>query len=43
MVWRVPFLLSVVLLAISLFIRLRLHESPVFERSSPKESARAHP
>jgi MFS family permease len=30
--WRVPFLLSVVLLAISLFIRLRLHESPVFER-----------
>jgi MFS family permease len=30
--WRVPFLLSVILLVISLFIRLRLHESPVFER-----------
>jgi len=28
--WRVPFLLSVVLLAISVYIRLRLEESPVF-------------
>ncbi len=30
--WRVPFLLSVFLLGISLWIRLRLHESPVFEQ-----------
>ncbi|HEY4943840.1 MAG TPA: MFS transporter [Rhizomicrobium sp.] len=30
--WRVPFLVSALLLAISLWIRLRLHESPVFER-----------
>ncbi len=30
--WRVPFLFSAVLLAISMWIRLRLHESPVFER-----------
>jgi MFS family permease len=30
--WRVPFLLSVILLAISLWIRLQLHESPVFSR-----------
>ncbi len=30
--WRVPFLGSVVLLAISLWIRLRLHESPVFRQ-----------
>jgi MFS family permease len=29
--WRVPFLLSVVLVAISLFIRLRLRESPMFQ------------
>ncbi|HEX9052875.1 MAG TPA: MFS transporter [Anaeromyxobacter sp.] len=29
--WRVPFLLSVVLLAISVYIRLQLHESPVFQ------------
>ncbi len=28
--WRVPFLISVVLLGISLWIRLRLQESPVF-------------
>ena len=28
--WRVPFLLSVVLLAISLWMRLKLNESPVF-------------
>jgi len=28
--WRVPFLASVVLLGVSLFVRARLHESPVF-------------
>ena len=31
--WRLPFLLSVVLIAIGLFIRLRVMESPVFEQS----------
>jgi len=30
--WRIPFLLSLVLLAFSLYIRLRLAESPVFQR-----------
>ncbi|MDB5364407.1 MAG: Metabolite transporter [Rhodospirillales bacterium] len=29
--WRIPFLLSGVLLAVSVYIRLRLSESPVFE------------
>jgi len=29
--WRIPFLVSVVLIAIGLFIRLRVIESPVFE------------
>ncbi len=29
--WRVPFLLSILLLAISLFMRLKLTESPVFK------------
>lgn len=29
--WRVPFLLSILLLAISLWIRLKLSESPVFQ------------
>jgi Major Facilitator Superfamily len=30
--WRVPFLVSLVLLAISVYIRLKLDESPVFRR-----------
>ncbi|MFZ5668890.1 MAG: MFS transporter [Pseudomonadota bacterium] len=30
--WRIPFLVSVLLLAVSLWIRLRLGESPVFQR-----------
>jgi MFS family permease len=30
--WRVPFLLSVFLLLISFWVRLKLHESPEFER-----------
>src|ERR1700728_1158060 len=30
--WRIPFLLSAVLLAISLWIRLKLNESPLFQR-----------
>lgn len=30
--WRVPFLVSIVLLAVSLWIRLQLNESPVFQK-----------
>ena len=30
--WRIPFLLSIILLAISMYIRLRLNESPLFQR-----------
>ena len=30
--WRIPFLLSIILLAISVWIRLQLSESPVFKR-----------
>ena len=38
--WRIPFLLSIVLLAISVYIRVKLEESPVFKemRSSGKLS-----
>jgi MFS family permease len=38
--WRVPFLLSIILLCISVYIRLQLEESPVFQemRSSGKLS-----
>ncbi|MFT3783090.1 MAG: MFS transporter [Nibricoccus sp.] len=28
--WRVPFLVSIILLGVSVYIRLKLHESPVF-------------
>jgi MFS family permease len=30
--WRIPFLTSIVLLAVSVYIRLKLEESPVFQR-----------
>jgi MFS family permease len=30
--WRIPFLLSAILLAVSIWIRLKLNESPVFQR-----------
>ena len=34
--WRIPFLLSIVMLAISLYVRLKLSESPVFEALKAK-------
>jgi len=39
--WRVPFLLSIILLAVSVYIRLQLSESPVFTemKSSGKTSS----
>jgi MFS family permease len=40
--WRVPFLLSIILLAISVYIRLQLRESPVFlEMKSAGQTSRA--
>lgn len=30
--WRIPFLLSILLLIISVYIRMQLHESPVFQK-----------
>ena len=30
--WRIPFLVSIILLAFSVYIRLKLNESPVFQR-----------
>jgi MFS family permease len=41
--WRIPFLISVVLLVISVYIRLRLAESPVFEQMVAEGSASKAP
>jgi len=41
--WRVPFLLSVVLIAIGLFVRLRLIETPAFRRVLEEKGADAAP
>ena len=41
--WRIPFLLSIVLLAISVYIRLRLEESPVFQKMKAEGKGSASP
>ncbi|PZU52204.1 MAG: MFS transporter, partial [Brevundimonas sp.] len=41
--WRIPFLLSGLLLAISLWIRLKLNESPAFRRMEAEGGARRAP
>ncbi|MFC7342274.1 MFS transporter [Saccharopolyspora griseoalba] len=41
--WRVPFLLSFLLIAVSLYVRLRVAESPVFQRMSRHRGAAALP
>jgi MFS family permease len=35
--WRIPFVLSAVLLGVSLWTRLKLHESPVFQRMQAEQ------
>jgi MFS family permease len=41
--WRIPFLLSVLLLGISVWIRLRLNESPVFQKMKDEGKASKAP
>ena len=41
--WRLPFLFSLVLLAISLWVRLKLHESPVFRRMQAEGALARNP
>jgi MFS family permease len=41
--WRVPFLLSAVLLALSLWIRLKLSESPIFQRMKDAQAVARAP
>ncbi|MEO0500351.1 MAG: MFS transporter [Pseudomonadota bacterium] len=41
--WRIPFIISLLLLAISLWIRLQLNESPVFQAMKAAGRAAANP
>jgi MFS family permease len=41
--WRVPFVVSLLLLAVSLYIRLKLRESPIFMAMKAKGTTSAHP
>ncbi|MBJ7447372.1 MAG: MFS transporter [Brevundimonas sp.] len=41
--WRIPFLLSFFLLVVSLWIRLKLHESPAFKRMVAESTERQAP
>ncbi|WP_414652282.1 MFS transporter [Ideonella sp.] len=41
--WRVPFLLSILLLAISVYIRLQLNESPIFRKMKEEGKASRAP
>ena len=41
--WRIPFLMSILLLAISLWVRLKLSESPVFQKMKSAGTTSANP
>jgi MFS family permease len=41
--WRIPFLISLILLGFSLYIRLRLNESPVFQKMKAEGKGSKHP
>jgi MFS family permease len=41
--WRIPFLLSIVAVAIGLYIRLRVVETPVFEKLQREGAVEEHP
>jgi MFS family permease len=41
--WRIPFLLSAVLLLISLYVRLQMQESPAFQRMKAEGAASSQP
>ncbi|WP_321893122.1 MFS transporter [Paraburkholderia tropica] len=41
--WRAPFVLSIVMLAISVYVRAKLHESPVFARMKREKRLSSNP
>jgi MFS family permease len=41
--WRIPFLLSLLMVGIAIYIRLRLQETPIFQAIKAKGQTAAHP
>jgi MFS family permease len=41
--WRIPFLVSLILLAVSVWIRLKLNESPLFQQMKAEGKGSKHP
>ena len=41
--WRIPFLVSALLVAVSIFIRMRMHESPMFAKLKSEGKTSANP
>ncbi|PST85160.1 MFS transporter [Pedobacter yulinensis] len=41
--WRIPFLLSILLVGVSVYIRLRMHESPLFSKLKAEGKVAANP
>ena len=41
--WRIPFLISLLLVAVSLYIRMRMQESPIFEQMKSSGMTSASP
>lgn len=41
--WRLPFLASIVIVAVALYLRLNLKESPTFVKLEAREQVQAHP
>jgi MFS family permease len=41
--WRIPFLISIILLGISIWIRLKLSESPIFQKMKAEGKGSKHP
>ncbi|PWJ58820.1 putative MFS family arabinose efflux permease [Dyadobacter jejuensis] len=41
--WRVPFLLSILLVGVSIYIRMKMHESPVFTKLKSEGKISANP
>jgi MFS family permease len=41
--WRIPFLVSILLVGVSIYIRMKMHESPVFTKLKAEGKVSANP